>query len=60
MSLDQESSIAKEGTADTEKQVPPSQDPESLSEQMALENDLIKDQDKGATNNEDTRNDLRS
>ena len=29
-------------------------------EQTALENDMIKDQDKGATNNDNSRNDLRS
>lgn len=29
-------------------------------EQTALENDMVKDQDKGATNNDNSRNDLRS
>lgn len=29
-------------------------------EQTALENDMVKDQDKGAVNNDDSRNDLRS
>ena len=33
---------------------------ESQIEQTALENDMVKDQDKGATNNDDTRNDIRS
>ena len=29
-------------------------------EQTALENDMVKDQDKGAVNNDDSRNDLRT
>ena len=33
---------------------------ESQIEQTALENDMVKDQDKGAVNNDDSRNDLRS
>ncbi|MDF2985198.1 MAG: hypothetical protein K0R50_708 [Eubacterium sp.] len=33
---------------------------ESQLEQTALENDMVKDQDKGATNNDDSRNDLHS
>ncbi len=33
---------------------------ESKLEQTALENDMVKDQDKGATNNDDSRNDMRS
>ncbi len=59
-SEDPDSREDKEELSGAEQQLPPSEDPESLLEQTALENDLVKDQDKGSTNNDETRNDLRS
>ncbi|EMS69138.1 hypothetical protein [Ruminiclostridium cellobioparum] len=55
---DQSGKNEKAGTG--ENAAPDEIQDQSQIEQTALENDMVKDQDKGAANNDDSRNDLRS